>query len=557
MTERTWLPKAAQATLALLLFVLIPLAFRLPGPNVHNLPELIAWTLTLTSGACIMWLAVSRRPRIVELSFWLFVYVFFGVAAIAQISAHRYPLAVADYSSSQLLTTQLRIIIGIAAFVAGTILWRLPSPRRRLAERWEGLEVSERRLQVIGAVGAVIAILLIAKTGLKSFFESRDALSVALYNAAGKVQGVQVYNLASKTAGGVKQFFLNVPVLVVLFYLLATGLWRRHRLLTVVLIVVNIVTNNFISQARWWTGVVVVGLLAAVVDLSKHRRHTYVVLGLLLTTVFGLSYLGIFRATASEGGVSRPPRSQQLVASADYGMFQQELNGTVYVETHGFTGGRQIAGAVLVFVPHKIWPSKPGATGQLTEQVVGLNVLDSASLWTELYIDFGYPELLIGFLLLGIAFAYLDDIFERSESIAARVIVPVVATYAILFLRGSLQPSLAFGVPIFVLLILCLKRRQPGDGRATEGANLRTLQGVDSRGGTILRDRLGGNGSLRPLIDAASIKAPTVVRSPAATPLGLRARTDERRSPRVLRSARVPRALGQRVPRTGAASDDP
>jgi hypothetical protein len=459
MTEHAWRPIAAQILLALFLVILIPLAFHLPGPERHNLPELIAWSLAITSAGMMIFLAASRRPRLMELSFWMFVYVFFGVAAVAQISAHHYPLSTGAYSESQLLATQLRVVVGIVAFVGGISLWRL-RPRDDssplLSERFE---VHERRLQMVGVVGAAIAALLVAKTGITHFFESRDALSIALYNAAGKVQGLRVYDLASKTTGGLKQFFLNVPILVALVYLVVTKLWRRHLLLTVVLVAMNLITNNFISNARYWTGVVVAGLLAACIDLSKRRRHTYFVLGLLLTTVFGLSYLNIFRTTAAEGALAPPPRSQQLVVSPDYGMFQQELNGTLYVQSHGFTGGRQLAGALLVYVPRSLWPSKPGATGQLVEQEVGVNTLNSSSVWTEFYIDFGFPELVLCFVLLGCLYARLDDVFERSTSLATRVIIPISATYSILFLRGSLQPSIAFGVPIFVVLLFCLHRR--------------------------------------------------------------------------------------------------
>jgi hypothetical protein len=42
-----------------------------------------------------------------------------------------------------------------------------------------------------------------------------------------------------------------------------------------------------------------------------------------------------------------------------------------------------------------------------------------------------------------------------------KIIIPIAATYSIIFLRGSLQPTIAYGVPIFIVLFLCLRRRTP------------------------------------------------------------------------------------------------
>jgi hypothetical protein len=277
------------------------------------------------------------------------------------------------------------------------------------------------------------------------------------------VAGLRVYDLASKSAGSLKQLALTVPSFVVMVYLIQDRRWLRHKVLFAAVIAVSIVTNNPISNARYWTGVVLIGIVAASMDLSKKSRHVFFALGLLVTTVFSLSYLGVFRTSTPVRSTSTQSTSvtQQLIDSPDYGMFQQEVNTTLYVSSHGYTNGSQLAGSMLVYVPRSIWHSKPGATGQLVEQEVGLNNLFSSSLWTEFYIDFGYPELIIGFILIGYAFSYLDNVFYRSRSTAVKIIIPVAATYSIIFLRGSLQPTIAYGVPIFVVLFLCLRRRTP------------------------------------------------------------------------------------------------
>jgi hypothetical protein len=253
-----------------------------------------------------------------------------------------------------------------------------------------------------------------------------------------------------------------MPALVALVYFLASGLWRRNRILFVILVIVNVIVNNPISNARAWTGVVAVGILAALVNLRKRSRSTYFALGLLLSLLVSLSYLNVFRAPQSAHRATTtntPSLDQQLSQSPDFGMFQQEVNGTIYVQRDGFTSGRQLAGAVFVFVPRSMWPSKAGSTGILDSQIVGLHGDWSSSLWTEFYIDFGYPELIIGFVLLGYLFTYLDNVFALSTSVATRVMMPMLATYSMLFIRGALQPTLGYAIPLVILLFVCLKRK--------------------------------------------------------------------------------------------------
>jgi hypothetical protein len=338
---------------------------------------------------------------------------------------------------------------------------------------------------VVGIIGILMAWYEILHVGLSAFFNSRDALTSAVLNATGQVQGYQFYNATSKSGGVLTSVLLTMPVFVVLVYLIASGLWRRNKILFGALILTNIIVNNPISNARAWTGVVIVGILAAVVNLRKRSRTVYFALGLLLSLLVSLSYLNVFRApqqaTAATAAASTPTISQQLTQSPDFAMFQQEIDGTLYVNTAGFTSGRQLAGSLFVFVPRSLWPSKSGATGILDSQLVGLNGDWSASLWTELYIDFGYPELIVGFILLGYLFTSLDNVFATSRSIATRVMLPILATYALLLIRGSLQPTLGYAIPLVIVLAICLKVKSKDQSNGSAVAEQRSTALIGSR----------------------------------------------------------------------------
>jgi hypothetical protein len=179
----------------------------------------------------------------------------------------------------------------------------------------------------------------------------------------------------------------------------------------------------------------------------------------LVSLLLSLTYLGVFKSPLSETH-KKPSISNELVQSADYAMFQQEINGTIYVNEHGFTKGRQLVGDVFVYAPHKLWIAKPGSTGILVAQVEGLSGDWSLTIWTELFIDFGYPELVLAFVLIGYLFAHLDDVFARSSARVAKVIIPMLATYSILLIRGSLQAEIGYGIPLVIMLFACLRRDQ-------------------------------------------------------------------------------------------------
>lgn len=460
VTERRLLA-VGQFTIALCLLVLFPVAFGISIPSIHRAPELLAWLFWLSAAGRIIWLVYSGRPRLFDMVFWVFVYIFWGLAADVQIASGRYPIFLkgGGYSDSMIVTTQTRIAVGIAAYVVGVWAWNQFTVNRESTGLWDKVTISEDRVRIVGIVGILTGLYEIHKIGLHTFFSSRYTLTNAVTNLGSQVAGYNYEDAASKASGVLTSVFLTVPSFVALIYILVSGLWRRNKTLTVALIAINIIVNNPISQPRAQSGVVAVGLLAVLVDLRKRPRIVYFALGLLLSLLLSLSYLNVFRAPETESGsVTEPSISQELSQSPDFGMFQQEINGTAWVQTEGFTNGRQLAGSALVFVPRALWSSKPQSTGVVVSQLADLNGNWSSSFWTEFYIDFGYPELIAAMVLVGYLFTRLDRQFEASHSAAAKVAIPTLATYTVILVRGSLQPEFGFMLPLVLVFLVCLKR---------------------------------------------------------------------------------------------------
>jgi len=299
----------------------------------------------------------------------------------------------------------------------------------------------------------VITVLGVAVYGLAPFFDSRDALAVAIYGAPS--DGYRVYESSNRGLGSLIVAGLTVPAFVALAYLLASGRWRHRRGLALLLVLSNLVVNNPISNARYWTAIVLAGVGGALWDLRAPQRRRLAGLALLLVTLFSFTHLDAFRRVggarfASEGV------AELMLSSPDYAMFQQELNATAYIAKSGFSDGGQILGALGVYIPRALWTSKPPDTGDVVGADAGFNV--SSSLWTEFYIDFGYVGLAVGFLALGWTYQRLDRWLEFGRVRMTGVVVAVAAAYSLVFLRGSLQPIFAAGVPLFAALLWTQRR---------------------------------------------------------------------------------------------------
>ena len=80
-------------------FVLISLVLLLPVVvadmtvgALFDPPSFVAYVIVVWSGARLSGLLVSGKPAIVQLTFWAFVYVFLGLAALTQINAAQFPI---------------------------------------------------------------------------------------------------------------------------------------------------------------------------------------------------------------------------------------------------------------------------------------------------------------------------------------------------------------------------------------------------------------------------------------------------------------------------------
>jgi hypothetical protein len=158
------------------------------------------------------------------------------------------------------------------------------------------------------------------------------------------------------------------------------------------------------------------------------------------------------------------------LSTGDFDAFDQIVNAVTYVENEGHTGGRQLMGAALFFVPRAAWPAKPEDTGIFLANYKGYWFTNlSAPMWAEFFIDGGWWLLVLGMGTVGFLVRKLDnrtvlDYLTRDGPTALGVITPF---YLVILLRGSLLQAMAG----FTVLFLCgfvVRRRIPVDAVALE-----------------------------------------------------------------------------------------
>jgi hypothetical protein len=175
------------------------------------------------------------------------------------------------------------------------------------------------------------------------------------------------------------------------------------------------------------------------------------------TLVFPL--LDIFRRSLD--GSLRVVSPLNSLLSGDYDAFFEINNAVNYVDHLGITWGNQALGVLLFWVPRSIWPTKPVDTGVLLATFRGYGFTNiSAPLPAEMFINGGWPVLVVGMIAFGFALGRWDVAIERRLTSAG--ILPilgcVIPFYLLIVLRGSLLQSMAFLSVVLVATLFVSQR---------------------------------------------------------------------------------------------------
>lgn len=460
MAAQTTTPEATpKATLSdvLRLLAVAALGFALPAAVYHGdlsgaaVPMVV---VTCYSGIRFGWLVFAREPELLRGFFWLFAYVFFGLAALTQYDTGTWPLPMVP-TEARLTETAWVILLFLVAFDVGGFIARNrprdPKPPRRV--------IAPNRIALIGLFAVLAAGYELSRIGGPGVLAtSRDTLTRAVMGPTGE-----------SALGPIHFALLGLPMFVTAYLLItARRQGRVHGwfLTTVIVTAATLVLINPITSSRYSLGTVTVGLALAM--LIPLRRGTFqaVTLGAFAAFLFAFRVFNEFRfdTRANQSGVSLDLRSQ--LVEGDYDAFQQTSNVIHFAHVQGLQP-TQLLGPLLFWVPRSVWPGKPHDTGVIVGQAMGLDFVNlSAPLPSELYMAGGVFAVGLGGVFLGFLWARLDRLLIVHGPVGfLGLLIPILAVYQFILLRGSLLQAMG-ALAVMAALLALGTRPAPDRDRA-------------------------------------------------------------------------------------------
>lgn len=395
------------------------------------------------------------HKKIMEMTFYVFTFIFMGLTPIAQISIGEFPLN-GFYDDSDFMFAAFIIIVGIVGYDLGVFFGN----KKKISlnnKKLINIVVTKKKIIIMTVISFLLFIISSLKFGgIDNLFIPRNELN----------SGFEKLNLLVYTC------LLRIPVFITLVYSI---LWWKNRkqksflnktnlpILSIIvfLLIINLIASNPISTPRFWFGMIILTIL---IVFKKWKKYTifFATIGTLVVFLFVFPYADIFRYD-TEIQVDIENLNTQLSTDGDYDAFQQLLNIKLFVEGNGYSFGNQLAGAVLFWVPRSLWESKAYGTGALVAEYSGYSYTNlSAPLWGEFYIDFGLIGVLFFFYIYGFFTAKLQNIFKYSKEYrilnSYQIIIPILAAYQIFLLRGELLSTVSYLIVnvFFALLSLIL-----------------------------------------------------------------------------------------------------
>ncbi|MFB8174981.1 hypothetical protein ACFC8N_02735 [Streptomyces sp. NPDC055966] len=451
---------------AVVLIVVLPVLVLRPHHGPVPAALLLQGVVVAHTGGALTRVLTAPTVRLVAFGFWMFSYIWFGLAPLAQLTSDTYPWpyrAGAETSFAAVAVVEL----GLLAHSAGTALAvrraATRATRPGALERLLARRLAPWRVLVLSGLALVLAVLLIPGQpgGVVAYFTSRQAVheTGALNNASDSfLQPLRSWSLSVPAFWGLLGL-LRLPRLPGGDRLLRGLRW----LLLPLLVALNIVVNNPISKPRFWAGTVLLTLLFTVDRWCRPRASRAIAGAVLATVLVVFPYSDYFRYDDRQT-VAVVSMAEQFTAKGDYDAFQQVQTGLDYARENGVSP-RSALGPLLFMVPRSVWRDKPDDTGIALARYAGYDFLNlSAPLWIESYLWAGPVAVALVFCLLGAAGRRMDEARERlrdRRGTLAALLVPAFAFYQLMFLRGSL---LGITGPMLLMmtvpLLISTSRRQ-------------------------------------------------------------------------------------------------
>jgi hypothetical protein len=372
---------------------------------------------------------------------WLFNLVFLGLIPALQVAVHTMPWHTGDITPATMLRANGYILLCLCIFEV-VRLWGsrnfIPQPERK-GPRIPEILINQF-VQFTPAIMLCCGAALFIITGYKGLY-LRGYMETALWQHSTSFQ-----LLFDKILRGT-MLWCCVSGIV---------LYRQHRLgmSNLLLILIPGILFNFpLAMPRYMALTIFLAWLLAAGFQNFRRGHR-----------FSLMLLGLFIIVAPLSGVTRyagidmderisAPQElfQKAVLVTDYDAWSSLCRTMQYTADHATTGGRQLMGAILFFVPRSVWPAKPIGSGAWLFGELGMEFRNVACTFlAEGYINFGFGGGLIFTALLALLIARFDGWYWQRNGQTffslPRLFYFVLIGMLFFILRGDLMSSVAYTI---------------------------------------------------------------------------------------------------------------
>jgi hypothetical protein len=430
-----------------------------------NFAMALAICVTVYAGFRLSYLSFYSPRSILQLTFWMFVYCWLGLAASAQLKSGHFPWQTAT-SGDDLILSEAMIILGIGAYEISVRFRGKPTVARPRFFTLGSPSLSRFVLLTVACV-AMSSWAIYRKGGLSEVLQTRYEIQRTA-KSSGKALSENLIDTSLQRVP-------PVVALLVAVYLLSEKLSSRRKrrflaLSATALVLFNLVANYPPSLPRTYLGFILVSI-AALLLRNRLKLVPLFILSMIVGLVFLFPYADYFRSARGYSADDLTAPTQKLIEKGDYDAFQMVANTVKAVRQRGVVYGYNFLGAFLFYVPRSIWPEKPHGTGYMVGEVVGYSFLVlSSPLWAEFYYGGGIPLLIVGFW----AYGYMTRRAERQEfrSPATAVFIAYAAGVQIYLLRGDLLNSVALFGPGALLLFMFVGRRVSSRSRVERPARI-------------------------------------------------------------------------------------
>jgi len=386
------------------------------------------------------------RPYALNKVWWLFCMIFLGIIPSLQLAVHTMPWHTGDITLPTMLHANGLILLCLGVY-EGIRLWASRNfvpheePEPPLVAPILIRQFSHLAPAMMLTCGAALAIVF----GLKGFI-LRGHMESSLWKHSTTFQLL---------------FDKGIRGTMLWCCISAIVLFRQHRLelTTLLLVLIPGVLFNFpLALPRYLSLTIYLSWTLAASFPLLRRRYP-----------FSLIILGLFVFVAPLSGVTRyagidmverlkDPGAifQKAVLVSDYDAWSSLCRTIQYTDQYGSTGGKQLIGVALFYVPRSVWPTKPIGSGAYLFDKLNLGFNNVACTYlAEGYINFGFIGSLIFAALLALVIARYDGWYWRRGG-RVRFTLPrlfYLVSIGMLFfiLRGDLLSSFAYTIGFGVI----------------------------------------------------------------------------------------------------------